>query len=110
VGGHALAVPQSVHQAGIDVDFYFKTLNTVDYWSATPQETIDFMATIQKPWIAYKVLGAGTTHPSEGFKHAFQNGADFICAGMFDFQVREDALIARDTLAGELARNRPWFS
>lgn len=110
VGGHALDVPRSVHQAGIDVDFYFKTLNTVDYWSATPQETIDFMASIQKPWIAYKVLGAGTTHPSEGFKYAYENGADFICAGMFDFQIREDALIARDTLAGELARNRPWFS
>lgn len=110
VAGHSLDVPKALNQAGIEVDFYFKTLNTVDYWSATPQETVDFMAQSQKPWIAYKVLGAGTTHPSEGFKYAYENGADFICAGMFDFQIREDALIARDILAGELNRHRPWFS
>ena len=38
----------------------------------------------------------------------FENGADFICAGMFDFQVREDAIIANKILAANLNRQRPW--
>jgi len=54
------------------------------------------------------VLAAGAIHPSEGFKYAFDNGADFICVGMFDFQVRENAIIARDAIAGAATRPRPW--
>ncbi len=68
------------------------------------------MQTVKKPWIAYKVLAAGAIHPRDGFKYAFANGADFCCVGMFDFQVREDAIIARDILAGDLPRERPWLA
>jgi hypothetical protein len=53
------------------------------------------MQTVTKPWIAYKVMAAGAIHPREGFKYAYENGADFICAGMFDFQVREDTIMLR---------------
>ena len=120
VGGHNVEVPMACEEASIGVDFYMKTVHKSDYWSftqervkdnvwsANPEKTVEFMKKVDKPWIAYKVLAAGAIHPRDGFKYAFENGADFICAGMFDFQVREDAIIAKDVLSGNIKRQRPW--
>jgi hypothetical protein len=66
------------------------------------------MQELDTPWIAYKVLGAGAIHPREGFQYAYQSGADFICAGMFDFQIAEDVEWARAALEKTRQRNRPW--
>ncbi len=127
---HALDVPMAVEKAGIELDFYMKTLHGDNYWSATPraarperglpphdnmwctrpEKTIEFMKTVNRPWIAFKVLAAGAIHPRDGFRFAFENGADFINVGMFDFQVRENAIIATDATAAtsRKGRARPW--
>jgi hypothetical protein len=121
IAGHELAVPKAVEAAGIKPDFYMKTFNSKKYWSAgpmprldsvweeSPQATAAFMQEINRPWIAYKVLGAGAIHPNEGFRYAYENGADFICAGMFDFQVEEDVNIAQKAFDRSRERNRPWM-
>jgi hypothetical protein len=55
-------------------------------------------------------MAAGAIHPRDGFRFAYENGADFIVAGMFDFQVDEDCEIARKVLAelAKTSRKRPW--
>jgi hypothetical protein len=73
-----------------------------------PQATINYLQELEKPWIAYKVLAAGAIPPRAGFKHAFDNGADFCVVGMFDFQVSEDVAIAKEAIAAAHNRERIW--
>ncbi len=137
LGAHDLETIKACVKAGLKPDFWVKTIHPDNYWSATPkknrkvfdvmespsndhnqyhdnmycrnpEETIEYMKGLEEPWIGFKVLAAGAVHPRDGFKFAFEAGADFLCVGMFDFQVREDALIAQRVLAGELKRSRPW--
>ena len=131
VAGHELRTPQVVEEAGIDVDFYVKTLHDQSYWSKQqpgqdqdiidnygidnywckePNRVIGFMSEVEKPWIAYKVLAAGAIQPRHGFRYAFQNGADFAAVGMFDFQVAEDVAVANEVLGDTLNRERRWFA
>jgi hypothetical protein len=137
IGAHRLEPLVFCEKEGLKPDFYIKTLHHDRYWSAHPkenrrymemfekespdhdqyhdnmfchnhEETMAFMQTVKVPWIAFKVLAAGAIPPEEGFKFAFDSGADFICVGMFDFQVRQDAALARQAIAGAQNRKRPW--
>jgi hypothetical protein len=108
IGGHVLDVIMAAEDEGLEPDFYFKTFNTAGYECSEPQKISQFMENVKKPWIAFKVLGAGVTHPSEGLKYAFDNGADFAVVGMFDFQVKEDIVIAKQAIEAAQKRQRPW--
>ena len=66
------------------------------------------MRGVQKPWIAFKVLAAGAIPPQDGFRYAFENGADFILAGMYDFEIAEDVQIVNRILASLPQRVRAW--
>ena len=121
IGAHQLETVQACIAAGLAPDFWVKTLHHCDYWSArkdvqndniwcvNPEETAAYMSALPQPWIAYKVLAAGAIPPSEGFKYAFRNGADFICVGMYDFQIVEDVNIALAALGDAQERSRRWI-
>jgi hypothetical protein len=108
VGSHSLDLPKTVEKQGFDPDFYFKTMNAVAYESQDPAEVARFMKTVKKPWIAFKVLGAGRMKPREGLDLAFRLGADFVNVGMYDFQVGEDISLVREVVANHEQRDRPW--
>jgi phosphoheptose isomerase len=137
VGSHSLETPKACEAHGVNPDYYVKTFHADRYWSATPpelreewcwykglrselgryhdniwclnaEETAAFFRNISKPWVAFKVMAAGAIHPRMAFPFAFRNGADFICAGMFDFQIAEDVQIALESLRRLEKRERPW--
>lgn len=123
IGAHRIEAIKTCVDFGIKPDFWVKTCHSYDYWSAQtgapwkdnlfdfdPEETIRFMATLKEPWIAFKVLAAGAITPEKGLRYAFNNGADFICLGMYDFQIVEDVNIAMDAFAGAKIRQRPWMA
>jgi len=125
-------------EQGIIPDFYMKTMHHDNYWSAHPREnrvpfevdgkkfldhnkfhdnifclypdrTIDFVSRSKVPVIGFKVLAAGAIQPKDGFNWAFKNGADFICVGMFDFQIVNDVNICIETLNSINDRQRKWY-
>lgn len=122
IGGHRIETIKTCVENGLEPDFWMKTLHHRNYWSAQhqqehdnvycrkPEETIEFMKTLKQPWIAFKVLAAGAIDPKEGFRYAFENGADFICIGMYDFQLVDDVNIALNILNGGIERARPWMA
>jgi uncharacterized membrane protein YphA (DoxX/SURF4 family) len=129
IGAHALDTVKACVDFGLTPDYWMKTLHHTDYWSANPkqktfvgldflkddniwctnpEETIEYMNTIEQPWIAFKILAAGAIPPSVGLDYAFKNGADFICVGMYDFQMVETVNFATAALAVNQKRQRLW--
>jgi len=126
VGAHDLEVIRVSEAQGFDTDFYVKTFHHHDYptapkdvselteaytevpgyWDRDPAATAAFMAGVEKPWIAFKTMAAGTIPPQSAFEHVYENGADFVYAGMFDFDIAEDVEIATNVLASDAVKNR----
>jgi len=138
IGAHRLEPVVFCEKEGLKPDFYFTTFHHDRYWSSHPTEnrrfleifeeesphyaeyhdnmfchdpekTAAFMQDVKVPWIAFKVMAAGAIPPEDAFRFAFANGADFICVGMFDFQVDTDAALARRAIAESKNRKRPWM-
>ena len=123
IGAHRLETVKFCVENGIVPDFWMKTLHHTNYWSARPSEgfnakdnvfcidpneVIAYMEKLEQPWIAFKTLAAGAIYPKEAFPFAFNSGADFICVGMYDFQVVENVNLINEVLAGKIERKRPW--
>ena len=137
IGAHRFEPIAFCVREGLVPDFYFKTLHHDRYWSAHPPEnrrdlemyepnsddhgyyhdnlfcdrpdaTVALMQEVKVPWIAFKVLAAGAISPADGFQYAFDGGADFLCVGMFDFQIEEDVGLIRRSVAAAQTRRRPW--
>lgn len=126
LGAHQIEVVIESERRGFDPDFYVKTCHHGKYWSSRrqeqnqmvidnqadnywdmePERTVRVMSEIEKPWIAFKILAAGAIRPESGFRYALESGADFICVGMFDFQVEANAKLAKSLMADPAIQNR----
>jgi hypothetical protein len=128
VGAHDLKVIELCEKHKIPADFYIKTFHhhnypsgptpeelteptreVPGYWCRNPKETAEFMKTVEKPWIAFKVMAAGAIPPKDALQYVFDNGADHSLLGMFDFEIAEDVKIAKEVL-GNVNRTRTWKS
>ena len=93
---HRPDVIEKAEELDMGAEFYMLTLNRVGYVCDDPEAAKRAVKTIDKPFINFKVLGAGRDDPESGFRNAFDAGATYLAVGMFDFQVKEDAeLVSR---------------
>ena len=138
LAAHSIESLLICEENGIIPDYYMKTMHHDQYWSAHPREyrypfevdgieyldhnrfhnnmfclfperTVEFVKRVKVPVMGYKVLAAGAIEPQDGFKWTFENGADFICVGMFDFQIVNDVNICIETLNKLGNRQREWY-
>lgn len=132
IGAHQIEVVVESEKRGFNPDFYVKTCHHAKYWSARradqellvidnpadnywdmePERTVRVMSGVDRPWIAFKILAAGAIRPESGFRYALESGADFICVGMFDFQVEANVKLARQLLEDSTVQERPraWMA
>lgn len=120
VGAHELAVVTACETHQVPADFYIKTLHHQNYptaklnfdsnWCPDSEAVIETMETVRKPWIAFKTMAAGAIPPKNAFQYALEGGADFVLAGMFDFEIAEDVQLLNDVLAHCQKRIRSWMA
>ena len=142
LGAHSAFALIETEKAGLVPDYYMITMHHDRYWSAHPREnrgeyrgderllpgtrqiprqhlvyppekTVEFVSRSKVPVMGFKVLAAGAIKPKDGFRWAFDNGADLICVGMFDFQVVENVNTANeilDLVEKGKPRSRPWMA
>ena len=79
-------------------------------WDQFPEQTIETFKSIDVPWFGFKVMAAGALTPEDGIRYAFENGADFVCAGIYDWQIVDDVNTTIGILESLGKRERPWYS
>ena len=72
-----------------------------------PEQTADVMRERQGGLDRVQSAGCRCGPPKIGFRYALRNGADFMVVGMFDFQVRDNTDLVKETLASMQQRERP---
>lgn len=97
---HHADIIDKAEALNLGAEFYMLTLNKVGYCCDDPEAVKRTMKSVKKPFISFKVLGAGRDNPESGFRNAFDAGAAFIAVGMFDFQVKENAELVNRILGG----------
>lgn len=131
VGCFSIRVVEKMQAQRIDCDFFVKSFHPDDYWSAHPVEnrkefeialkaksgdhafyhdnmfdlfperTRAIMSRVNVPWIAFKTSAAGAVPVHRGFEFAFRNGAEFVMADLFDFEVEESVNKAVEILKSQ---------
>lgn len=139
MGAHMIDSQIVCAEKGIIPDFYMVTMHHGNYWSAHPVEnrvayesigtkqsdhdkwhdncfctfperTVEFVNKTTVPVIGFKTMAAGAIPPQDGIRWAFGNGADFVNAGMLDFQLIDDINSTIGILNNLPERKRKWFS
>lgn len=127
IGGHKIATVKFCVEHDLIPDFWMKTVHRIDYPTADfgdgekgvhhdnnfcvdgAEATFEYMKSRPEPWIAFKINAAGAYHPRESLPMAFKGGADFVCLGMYDYQIVEDVNIFNDVFKDGLPkRERSW--
>ena len=121
-GAHRIVTLEKLAERGVIPDFWMKTYHSDAYWSARhesehdnifcrePERTSAFFAGRTEPWIAFKVCAAGAIPPELGLRFAFEGGADFVCLGMYDFQLVENVNRCVEILRDLPNRTRNWMT
>jgi hypothetical protein len=139
MGAHMIDSQIACAEKGIIPDYYMVTMHHTNYWSAHPAEnrvayesigakqpdhnkwhdncfcpfpekTVEFVNKTTIPVMGFKTMAAGAIPPKDGIRWAFENGADFVNAGMLDFQLVNDINLVTDILNNLPNRKRGWFS
>lgn len=127
VGGHDINVVKYCEANKVENDFYVKTFHhhnyksaphpeeivgpyaeVPGYWCKDPVETAAVMQQVKKSFIAFKVMAAGAIPPKSAFDYVLKNGADFVLAGMFEWEIAEDVRLIKASLEAASKRARPW--
>ena len=102
---HGARTHLDAEEKGLPTDFYHQTLYRPDnYVKKGLDESLQTIAKIDKPVVAYKALGAGRIAPQETLPYIFKRlkKKDGICLGMFP--KKRDEIAENSQLTRELSR------
>lgn len=89
IGSHRQDCHLEAQKRAFPVDFYFQCMFNVAHGDTfekdDPPKAANVIQQLEKPVIAYKILGAGRVPPEEGFEFALRNirTKDGVCVGVF---------------------------